>query len=100
MNTLPELSCTSPGEWVLRGAVGFADAEYLSQALDLEVGSSCRVDLSEVAGSAPLLLVLLAWCRQAQANNLELVFTRANDSLLRLVALSDLEALLPFEQNS
>ncbi|SFC04059.1 hypothetical protein SAMN05660443_1271 [Marinospirillum celere] len=99
MKASPELLNPEPGKWVLQGQVGFENAESLAAALDIEGVQSCSIDLQEANGGVALLLVLLSWCRQARAAQRPLRFLNASDSLLRLVVLSDLESLLPFEQN-
>jgi len=91
----PELVAQSATGWALHGRVDFADAPELAAAFEPEAEQSYSLDLQAASGGAPLLLVLLAWCRQAQAVGADLQLLGASQALQRLVALSDLEALLP-----
>ena len=93
----PELLAQSPTDWVLQGRVEFADAPELAAAFEPQAEQSYSLDLQAASGGSPLLLVLLAWYRQAQAVGADLQLLKASQALQRLVALSDLEALLPLQ---
>lgn len=94
----PELLARSATEWALCGMVDFADAPELAATFAPQAEQSYVLDLQEAQGGAPLLLVLLAWCRQARAVGADLQLIKASQALQRLVALSDLEPLLPLDQ--
>ncbi|MDR9467354.1 STAS domain-containing protein [Marinospirillum sp.] len=94
----PELIVQSATAWELHGRVDFADAPELAAAFEPQAEQSYILDLKAATGGAPLLLVLLAWCRQARAVGADLQLTRASRGLQRLLALSDLERLLPLDQ--
>jgi len=94
----PELIARSATDWELCGRVDFADAPELAAAFEPQAQHSYTLNLESARGGAPLLLVLLAWCRRARAANAELHLARASQGLQRLLALSNLEQLLSLDQ--
>ena len=93
----PKLTLAA-GQLSLSGQVEFADAPDLASAFEPLAGQTYRVNLATAQGGAALLLVLLAWQRQAQGMGAELVFCQASEALQRLLKLSDLETILPLQQ--
>jgi len=83
--------------WLLSGWVDFAEAPSLAAAFEPCSGHKYRLDLAQAQGGAPLLLVLLACCRQARSVGAHLVICHPSDNLKRLLELSDLQDLLPLE---
>lgn len=86
----------TPEQWSLEGKVGFEDAPRLAADFQPLAQTSYSFHLARAQGGTPLLLVLLACCRQAEAVNADLQFDQASESLKRLIDLSDLSGLLPF----
>jgi ABC-type transporter Mla MlaB component len=90
------LSRSSSDDWVLTGRVDFDLAETLVTTLDLQQGSSSRINLQDATGGAALLLVLLSWHRNAHQLGVSLQFISPSQELIRVAELSGLDLLLPF----